>query len=164
MNIDLIKCPRCASRIRLLSVDSESDIPADKSADISYPKFDDKKITSYECYLCHKEIHKKREKSVKIRLYHFELEELNRRKVGNELAVWMRETCLGEKYSKRNAVIDVDPKLLRQMSGMGNNLNQIARLANAEGMSALNSIEIISVLNDIKAELEGIKKQHKNVS
>ncbi|MFT6350337.1 MAG: hypothetical protein ACJAYB_003385, partial [Psychromonas sp.] len=44
------------------------------------------------------------------------------------------------------------------------NLNQIARLANAEGMSALNSIEIISVLNDIKAELEGIKKQHKNVS
>ncbi|WP_139788775.1 plasmid mobilization relaxosome protein MobC, partial [Klebsiella variicola] len=41
-----------------------------------------------------------------------------------------RETCLGEKQTKQSKVIEVDPKLLRQLAGIGNNLNQIARLVN----------------------------------
>jgi hypothetical protein len=102
----------------------------------------------------------KREKSVKIRLFESELIELNELKIGNELATWMRITCLGKKSRRRNAPIDVDPLLLRQLSAVGNNVNQLARLANANGMSAINSIEIISVLHEIKAELEFIRGQN----
>jgi len=102
----------------------------------------------------------KRTKSVKIRLYESELLELNQLKIGNELATWMRETCLGKKSKRRNAPIDIDPLLLRQLSAIGNNVNQLARLANANGMSAIDSVEIVSVLHDIKAELEAIRGQN----
>ncbi len=102
----------------------------------------------------------KRTKSVKIRLFESELLELNSLKTGNELATWIRETCLGKKSKRRNAPIDVDPLLLRQLSAIGNNVNQLARLANAKGMPAINSVEIVSVLHDIKAELEAIRGQN----
>lgn len=102
----------------------------------------------------------KRTKSVKIRLFESELLELNQLKTGNELATWMRETCLGKKSKRRNAPIDVDPLLLRQLSAVGNNVNQLARLANAKGMSAIDSVEIVCVLHDIKAELEAIRGQN----
>jgi hypothetical protein len=102
----------------------------------------------------------KRTKSVKIRLFESELLELNSLKTGNELATWIRETCLGKKSKRRNAPIDVDPLLLRQLSAIGNNVNQLARLANAKGMSAIDSVEIVSVLHDIKAELEAIRGQN----
>ena len=102
----------------------------------------------------------KRTKSVKIRLFESELLELNSLKTGNELATWIRETCLGKKSKRRNAPIDVDPLLLRQLSAIGNNVNQLARLANAKGMSAISSVEIISVLHDIKAELEKVRCDH----
>lgn len=107
-----------------------------------------------------KKITPKRDKSVKIRLFESELTELNKLKIGNELATWMRITCLGQKCRRRNAPIDVDPLLLRQLSAVGNNVNQLARLANASGMSAINSVEIISVLHEIKAELELIRGQN----
>ena len=102
----------------------------------------------------------KRTKSVKIRLFESELLELNSLKTGNELATWIRETCLGKKSKRRNAPIDVDPLLMRQLSAIGNNVNQLARLANAKGMSAIDSVEIVSVLHDIKAELEAIRGQN----
>lgn len=102
----------------------------------------------------------KRTKSVKIRLFESELSELNKLKTGNELATWIRETCLGKKSKRRNAPIDVDPLLLRQLSAIGNNVNQLARLANAKGMSAIDSVEIVSVLHDIKSELEAIRGQN----
>lgn len=102
----------------------------------------------------------KRTKSVKIRLFESELLELNSLKTGNELATWIRETCLGKKSKRRNAPIDVDPLLLRQLSAIGNNVNQLARLANAKGMPAIDSVEIVSVLHDIKAELEAIRGQN----
>ena len=102
----------------------------------------------------------KRTKSVKVRLFESELLELNSLKTGNELATWIRETCLGKKSKRRNAPIDVDPLLLRQLSAIGNNVNQLARLANAKGMSAIDSVEIVSVLHDIKAELEVIRGQN----
>jgi hypothetical protein len=107
-----------------------------------------------------KKVTPKRDKSVKIRLFESELSELNQLKVGNELASWMRDTCLNKKSKRRNAPIDVDPLLLRQLSAIGNNVNQLARLANAKGMPAIDSVEIVSVLYDIKAELEAIRGQN----
>ncbi len=107
-----------------------------------------------------KEVKKIRNKSVKIRLFESELSELNSLKVGNELATWMRETCLNKKSKRRNEPVDVDPLLLRQLAAVGNNVNQLARLANASGMSAIDSVEIITVLHEIKAELEAIRGQN----
>jgi len=107
-----------------------------------------------------KTVKPKRDKSVKIRLFESELSELNLLKVGNELAPWMRDVCLGKKSKRRNPPINVDPLLLRQLSAIGNNVNQLARLANAKGMSAIDSVEIVSVLHDIKAELEVIRGQN----
>ena len=104
----------------------------------------------------------KRTKSVKIRLFESELNELHQLKTGNELATWMRETCLNKKSKRRNKPIDVDPLLLRQLSAIGNNINQLSRLANSQGMSAIDSVQIISLLSDMKSELEEVRLSHAN--
>lgn len=102
----------------------------------------------------------KRTKSVKIRLFESELQELNELKVGNELATWMRETCLNKKTKRRNPPLNIDPGLLRQLAGIGNNLNQLARQANSESMSALDSILIIRYLKVIHLSLEKIRNDY----
>lgn len=102
----------------------------------------------------------KRTKSIKIRLFESELQELNELKVGNELATWMRETCLNKKTKRRNPPLNIDPGLLRQLAGIGNNLNQLARQANSESMSALDSILIIRYLKVIHLSLEKIRNDY----
>ena len=102
----------------------------------------------------------KRTKSIKIRLFESELQELNELKVGNELATWMRETCLNKKTKRRNPPLNIDPGLLRQLAGIGNNLNQLARQANSESMSALDSIFIIRYLKVIHLSLEKIRNDY----
>lgn len=103
----------------------------------------------------------KRTKSVKIRLNESEFEQLNASKDRPELAVWMRETCLGVKPKrKRTEPLTVDPLLLRQLAAIGNNLNQLARLANSKGMSAIDSVGVIAALQDIKTELEQVRSDH----
>lgn len=76
----------------------------------------------------------------------------------------MRETCLGEKQTKQSKVIEVDPKLLRQLAGIGNNLNQIARLVNQHSKqdSVLDRIAIITALSSIERELQRLNDDHKN--
>ncbi len=39
----------------------------------------------------------------------------------------MRQTCLDEKPARAGKLPSISPALLRQLAGMGNNLNQIAR-------------------------------------
>lgn len=103
----------------------------------------------------------KRTKSIKIRLFESELAKLNELKRGKELAPWMRETCLNQKKAKRrNPTVDVDPGLLRQLSGIGNNLNQLARLANEKSMNALDAVEVISYLNEIQVSLEKLRSDY----
>lgn len=124
------------------------------------PKNHQENIGVFMTDIKEKEVKKIRNKSVKIRLFESELSELNSLKVGNELATWMRETCLNKKSKRRNEPVDVDPLLLRQLAAVGNNVNQLARLANASGMPAIDSVEIITVLHEIKAELEAIRGQN----
>ena len=45
---------------------------------------------------------------------------------GRQLAAWMRQTCLDEKPARSGKLPSISPALLRQLAGMGNNLNQIA--------------------------------------
>lgn len=64
---------------------------------------------------------------------------------GKQLAAWMRQTCLDEK-----------PALLRQLAGMGNNLNQIARKVNAGG-AGHDRVQIVAALMAIDAGLERLR-------
>jgi hypothetical protein len=102
----------------------------------------------------------KRTKSVKIRLFESELQELHQLKTSNELATWMREICLNKKIKRRNSPVDIDPGLLRQLAGLGNNLNQLARLANKKGMNTLDAVEIIQHLNEIQISLEKLRSDY----
>ena len=50
---------------------------------------------------------------------------------GKQLAAWMRQVCLDERPARIGRLPTLSPALLRQLAGMGNNLNQIARWVNA---------------------------------
>jgi hypothetical protein len=106
----------------------------------------------------------KRQKEIKIRLTDEEHQALLDRCTTASLASWMRETCLSEKRTKQSKVIEVDPKLLRQLAGIGNNLNQIARLVNQKSKtsSAIDRIAIITALSGIERELQRLHNDHKN--
>ena len=106
----------------------------------------------------------KRQKEIKIRLTDEEHQALLDRCTTASLARWMRETCLSEKRTKQSKVIEVDPKLLRQLAGIGNNLNQIARLVNQQSKtsSAIDRIAIITALSGIERELQRLHNDHKN--
>ncbi|WP_260677216.1 MobC family plasmid mobilization relaxosome protein [Salmonella enterica] len=49
------------------------------------------------------------------------------------------------------------PALLRQLAGMGNNLNQIARQVNAGGGSGHDRVQIVAALMAIDAGLERLR-------
>lgn len=68
----------------------------------------------------------KRKKEIKIRLTEAEFEALQSRRTKN-LAGWMRDLALGAVPIRQ-----ADPKLVRQVAKIGNNLNQIARYVNTE--------------------------------
>ena len=107
----------------------------------------------------------KRTKEIKIRLTEEEHQALLKRCTKASLATWMREICLGEKQTKQSKVIEVDPKLLRQLAGIGNNLNQIARLVNQHNKkldSTLDRITIVTALASIERELKSVFDDHKN--
>ena len=76
----------------------------------------------------------KREKVIKIRATESEYSELQKRNTKARLAEWMREYCLGEKPTRSAQVPPVDPALLRQLAGIGNNINQIAHACNIRVM------------------------------
>jgi len=97
-----------------------------------------------------------RDKSIKIRVTADELAELNARKIGGELARWMRETCLGN-ATPRGRVPDADPALLRALAGIGNNLNQIAKRVNSPAIPAADAVPVIVELQRIADALEALR-------
>ena len=103
----------------------------------------------------------KRQREIKIRLTDAEHEALLARCTKPSLATWMRETCLGEKQTKQSRIQEVDPQLLRQLAGIGNNLNQIARnvhaAANSGDMGQLDAIKILTEINATDRALTGLR-------
>jgi hypothetical protein len=75
---------------------------------------------------------------------------------GRQLAAWMRQTCLDEKPA-RAGTPSISPALLRQLAGMGNNLNQIARRVNAGGGTGHDRVQIVAALMAIDAGLERLR-------
>ncbi|WP_394358677.1 MobC family plasmid mobilization relaxosome protein [Enterobacter hormaechei] len=76
---------------------------------------------------------------------------------GKQLASWMRQTCLGEKPARAGKLPSISPALLRQLAGMGNNLNQIARRVNASGGTGQDRVQIVAALMAIDAGLEQLR-------
>lgn len=102
----------------------------------------------------------KRTKIIKIRATESEYSELQKRSVKPRLAEWMREHCLDAKVPRANKVPNVDPALLRQLAGLGNNLNQISRSIHTQGWKAMDRIQILSLLSSIQRELNDIRAEH----
>lgn len=101
----------------------------------------------------------KRERVIKIRATESEYNELVARCPKPRLAEWMREHCLGTKVPRANAVPNVDPALLRQIAGMGNNLNQIARAIHNQEWKPVDRVQVIAALASIQRELALIKSE-----
>lgn len=95
----------------------------------------------------------KREKIIKIRCTDSEYEELKKRSPKPRLAEWMREKCLDVKPPRSRKVPDADPALIRQLAGIGNNLNQIARQINSQQWQAVDRVQVVSALSAIEREL-----------
>ena len=106
----------------------------------------------------------KRQKEIKIRLTDEEHEALLARCTKPSLATWMREICLGEKQTKQSRIQEVDPQLLRQLAGIGNNLNQIARIMNQKNQtgSALDRVAVMTALAGIERELQAVRNDYQN--
>lgn len=102
----------------------------------------------------------KRTKILKIRLSEDEQSEL-KKKTSGSLASWVRDIALdSEKKRKQVEIPEVDPHLLRQVSGIGNNLNQIARRVNTEmKRGGINGVLLITQLRVIDAHLKQLLVQ-----
>lgn len=51
------------------------------------------------------------------------------------------------------------PELLRQLAGMGNNLNQIARRLNSGEWSAHDRVQVVAALMALERELQLLREQ-----
>ncbi|PAU70306.1 MobC family plasmid mobilization relaxosome protein, partial [Vreelandella alkaliphila] len=86
-----------------------------------------------------------REKVIKVRVTDEEYVALKQRSAKPRLAEWMRETCLdtnGQRKSRSQPRSSADPALLRQLAGIGNNLNQIARRVNSGQWGPLERVHV----------------------
>ncbi|WP_350628691.1 MobC family plasmid mobilization relaxosome protein [Pseudoalteromonas sp. CAL260-MNA-CIBAN-0059] len=102
----------------------------------------------------------KRTKSIKIRVTEDELLALNalKNQAGfSMLAEYMRTVSLGLDIQNRKEYPLADPELQRQLSGIGNNMNQIARYLNSSEMAEVNVVKVISFLSSIDRSLDKIR-------
>ncbi|EED3335482.1 MobC family plasmid mobilization relaxosome protein [Salmonella enterica subsp. enterica] len=98
----------------------------------------------------------KRTKMLTLWVTEDEYRRLQERCDGKQLAAWIRQTCLGEKPARVGKLPTISPALLRQLAGMGNNLNQIARRVNAGG-AGHDRVQIVAALMAIDAGLERLR-------
>ncbi|MFY8328211.1 plasmid mobilization protein [Pseudoalteromonas sp. ZZD1] len=103
---------------------------------------------------------KKRTKSIKIRVNDSEFLALNKLKDNagfSMLADYMRTVSLNLDIPSKNVYPTVDPALHRLISGIGNNVNQVARKVNSSKLKACDSIKIICILSSIDENLKRIR-------
>lgn len=104
----------------------------------------------------------KRTHIIKIRVTDLEHQALLSRCDRSELAPWMREVCLNQHVLKRASIPDADPRLLRQIAGIGNNLNQIARVVNSQRHGVVDLVKLLSQLSALDRQLELIYQNEVN--
>lgn len=99
----------------------------------------------------------KRERVIKIRVTAEELARLKGLSGDERLAEWMRSQCLGNAAGRRRTPIPkADPALLRQIAGIGNNLNQVARRVNSGEWGAVERVQVIAVLMAMERALQAL--------
>lgn len=106
----------------------------------------------------------KRERVIKIRATEAEFARLKVLSGEDRLAEWMREQCLGDGKApgrRRTPAPKADPALLRQLAGIGNNLNQVARRVNSGEWGALERVQVIGVLMAMERALQALSGQSK---
>lgn len=104
----------------------------------------------------------KRTKHIKIRVTDDEHRQLLANCPKARLAEWVRETCLADtSHRTKTPYPPVDPALLRQLAGIGNNLNQIARKLNSGEWEAIDRLQISALLAVIERDLVTLKDQHR---
>lgn len=102
----------------------------------------------------------KRDNVIKVRVSDDELAVLHANKKRTELARWIREVALA---SGQGDMLDellppaVEPALLRQLAGIGNNVNQIARALHRTGIEPDARIHALATLVSIEAELKALR-------
>ena len=99
----------------------------------------------------------KRTRSIRIRVTEEEHEQLRRRKQQPRLAAWMREHCLAADVATVHRIPRIDPSLHRQLAGIGNNINQIARRVNSSDWATLDKVKVLTHLVAIERELARLK-------
>jgi len=105
----------------------------------------------------------KRTKEIKIRMTETEHQRLLERCDRTHLAEWLRQLGLGEYTARKRPVPEVAPELLRQVSGMGNNLNQIARRLNqSDSLTPSERVSLLSILNSLDRQLGELLEQHRD--
>tara|TARA_R110002072_G_scaffold159881_1_gene310959 strand:- start:1403 stop:1750 length:348 start_codon:yes stop_codon:yes gene_type:complete len=103
----------------------------------------------------------KRTKQIKVRFTEEEFK-LASHLASKSLAVWLREMALDSTQDfvvsekKRNITLPKkDPELVRQLAAVGNNLNQIATVVNAQ-KSTLDTALLMAKLEEIEDQLSKI--------
>ena len=105
----------------------------------------------------------KRTKEIKIRLTETEHQRLLDRCDRTHLAEWLRQLGLGEHTSRKRGVPEVAPELLRQVSGIGNNLNQIARRLNqTDPLTPAERVSLFAILNSLDRQLGDLLEQNRD--
>ncbi|WP_392435899.1 MobC family plasmid mobilization relaxosome protein (plasmid) [Yersinia sp. HM-2024] len=99
----------------------------------------------------------KRNRFLGVRVSETEYSRLLERCDGKQLAAWMRQTCLDERPARSGKLPTLAPALLRQLAGMGNNLNQIARKINGGQWSGHDRVQAVAALMAIDAGLERLR-------
>jgi len=110
-----------------------------------------------------------RQKSLKVRLTDAEYAQLKQQADGRPMASYLRSLCLGSTAMPSNTQTSVNPQLLRQLAGIGNNTNQIARRVNQHlaqgGELTRDDVQILEQLfQSISDELVAIRQQHTAVN
>ncbi len=100
-----------------------------------------------------------RTKQIKIRVNSEEEKELLNRANNIPLSKYMREFCLGNELPSHAVTKTADPKLLKELSAIGNLLNQAMRVANTELKSgySVNVMRLILVIERSQKALEELK-------
>ena len=101
----------------------------------------------------------RRTKFIGIRLTDDEHDELQRRKSQPRLAQWMREYCLAAEVPKSDQVTRIDPALLRQLAGIGHNINQMARAVHRGKWETIDQVKMLTHLETIAREMKRLKTE-----
>lgn len=111
-----------------------------------------------------KDTKQKRDKSIKIRLTDAEFDTLNANKGRAELARWLRELGLESGAGRREIIHhQLPPEVVRNLAGIGANLNQISRILNTRmktgsGAADVRLLEIMTQLVATERALDAVRE------